>query len=133
MKTLWIGLTAGWLLLMTWLSHQSGPETARESKALARELQPLLPGRDLETANYLLRKMAHVVVFAVLAVLASGTRLAMDGIVPLPGVYGGLLVWCWVDEVTKPLVPGRHFSWLDVGLNMAGTALGAGVWALLPV
>lgn len=131
MEFLWIALTAGWLLLMTWLSHQSGPETARESEALARELRPLLPGRDLETANYLLRKAAHVGVFAVLAVLVSGTWNKLEAPLPRWGLYGALLLWCWVDEATKPLVPGRHFSWLDVGLNGAGVALGTAFWALL--
>lgn len=131
MHSHWMVALVGWFLLMTWLSHQSGPKTAEESRALARELQPLLPGRDLETINFLLRKAAHVVVFAVLAILASGTAAAIGAPVPPAWVYGLLAVWCWGDEATKPLVPGRHFSWLDVGLNGAGVALGSLLWMAL--
>lgn len=131
MRSHWTVALVGWFLFMTWLSHQSGPKTAQESRALARELQPLLPGRDPETINFLLRKTAHVVVFAVLTVLASGAFVAGQSAVPPAWVYGLLAVWCWGDEVTKPLVPGRHFSWPDVGLNGAGVALGAFVWMAL--
>ena len=34
----------------------------------------------------------------------------------------GTIVWVWADEATKPLVQGRHFSWLDVGGNVLGIA-----------
>ena len=104
MEFLWIALTVGWLLLMTWLSHQSGPETARESEALARELRPLLPGRDLETANYLLRKAAHVVVFAVLAVLVLAgcgdfsLTLAGDGAGRTVTASGGVVLPAGTDR-----------------------------------
>ena len=36
----------------------------------------------------------------------------------------GTIVWGWADEATKPLVQGRHFSWLDVGLNVLGIVIG---------
>lgn len=133
MMSPWIWAAAGWLVFMTWLSHQSGPRTARESRDLARELQPLLPGRDLETVDCLLRKTAHLVVFGVLAALTAGAWKALGQPVPRPGLYAALLLWCWGDEATKPLVPGRHFSWLDVGLNAAGVALGSALWAVLPL
>ena len=125
MRSHWTVALVGWFLFMTWLSHQSGPKTAEESRALARELQPLLPGRDPEAINCLLRKAAHVLVFAVLATLASGAAVAPGTSAPPAWVYGLLVVWCWSDEATKLLVPGRHFSWLDVGLNGAGVVLGA--------
>ena len=125
MRSHWTVALVGWFLFMTWLSHQSGPKTAEESRALARELQPLLPGRYPEAINCLLRKAAHVLVFAVLAILASGAAVAPGTSAPPAWVYGLLVVWCWGDEATKLLVPGRHFSWLDVGLNGAGVVLGS--------
>lgn len=127
----WIPALAGWFLLMTWLSHQSGPKTARQSRALARGLQPLVPGRDLEQANRILRKAAHLVVFGVLTLLALGACRTAPAAVPTGVVYGLLAGWCWLDEATKIGIPGRHFSWLDVGLNGAGVALGAIAWTLL--
>ena len=124
MRSHWTVALVGWFLFMTWLSHQSGPKTAEESRALARELQPLLPGRDPEAINCLLRKAAHVLVFAVLAILASGAAVAPGTSAPRRGCTG-----CWLSVLgrrsPKLLVPGRHFSWLDVGLNGAGVVLGA--------
>lgn len=131
MRFRWIIATVAWLVFMTCLSHQKGTQTARASRTLARGVQPLLPGKDLELVDLLLRKAAHLVLFAVLAVLASGALTEAGGTLPSPGLYGALLLWCWLDEATKPLVPGRHFSWLDVGLNGVGILLGAAVWHLV--
>lgn len=131
MRFRWIIATVAWLVFMTCLSHQKGSQTARASRTLARGVKPLLPGKDLELVDLLLRKAAHLVLFAVLAVLASGALAEARNTLPSPGLYGVLLLWCWLDEATKPLVPGRHFSWLDVGLNGAGILLGAALWHLV--
>lgn len=127
---LWCGASAAWLVLMTVLSHQRGEQTSRVSETLARDLEFLLPGPDREMLNAALRKTAHVVVFGVLTVL-TGRALGSGGLAaPAPGQLAALAVWCWLDEATKPLIPGRHFSWLDVGLNLLGVALGAALLAL---
>ena len=42
-------------------------------------------------------------------------------------------VWSYVDEATKPLIQGRHFSWFDVGQNLIGTVIGAVVVWILQV
>lgn len=129
----WAAATTAWFVLMTWLSHQSGPQTSRNSRRLAEELHTLLPSADAGSLDAVLRKAAHVAVFAVLTVLL-GTTLAAGRKNDLrPLAAGALLVWCWGDEATKRMVPGRHFSWLDVCLNMAGVLLGgAGVLLTLP-
>lgn len=31
---------------------------------------------------------------------------------------------CWLDEASKPMIIGRHFSWVDVGKNAAGAGAG---------
>lgn len=110
---------------MTWLSHQTGEQTGRVSRTLAKDLHPLCRQEDPERLNALLRRAAHIVVFAVLAVLATRAVTSVDGKAYLPTLYGALAVWCWADEATKRFVPGRHFSWLDVGLNLLGSCLGA--------
>ena len=76
---------------------------------------------DEETLNYRLRCAAHVVTYLILVLLLGITR-ALGGLPywPLTVVLG----WSWVDEATKPLVRGRHFSWRDVGLNWLGCGLG---------
>lgn len=131
MTVLWTAAAVAWFGVMTWLSHQAGVQTSRTSRELAEELHSLLPGVKTETFNALLRKTAHPVLFAGLGVLvglalhSAGCRAGV-----LPATIAQLL-WCWGDEATKHFVPGRHFSWLDVGLNAVGTLLGSGAVLLL--
>ena len=94
-------------------------------------MHSLLPGIKTESLNRLLRKTAHPVLFAGLAVLVGlALQSANCGAGLLPAGIAQLL-WCWGDEATKRMVPGRHFSWLDVGLNALGTLLGSGAVLLL--
>lgn len=96
------------------LSHTPGDRSGRQSETLAK-----LSGVD----EGLLRRSAHVFLFLVLGVLARA-GFGWIGI-------GAAAVWSFVDELTKPLVPGRHFSWIDVGLNLAGVVAGIGLWLVL--
>ena len=104
-------LTIAWLILMTVLSHTPGPRSSLESQALARWTG---------VKEHLLRQGAHVFCFLILAVLVmiafSDIPLWLRGLV--------LAAWCVIDEATKPMIPGRHFSWKDVGLNLCGAAAG---------
>lgn len=96
-----------WFILMTWLSHQDGDHTRRTSMFWAQIFSA--KGEDeqtLQRRNTALRRLAPV-------------WLALP------------LVWAWGDEATKPLVPGRHFAWPDVGLNLAGCLLGFAAYAVV--
>lgn len=104
---------------MTYLSRQDGEHTGRTSRELAEKLSFL--DSDINILNGRLRRMAHVVVYAVLAVLL-GITLELSG--HSLWLTAGAIVWAWADEATKPLVQGRHFSWFDVGLNVLGIAIG---------
>lgn len=112
-------LTILWFLFMTYLSHQDGEHTERTSRELAEKLSFL--DSDINILNGRLRRLAHVVVYAVLTVLLAIT-LKLGGY--SLWLTAGTIVWGWADEATKPLVQGRHFSWLDVGRNVLGIALG---------
>jgi len=128
----WAAATGAWFVFMTCLSHQTGQQTSRVSRTLAEELHPLLPAADTERLNALLRKTAHVVVFGVLTVLLAATLHAGKAQHWRPAAGAVLVLWCWGDEATKRGVPGRHLSWLDVGLNGLGMVLGGAVvllWA----
>jgi len=96
------------------LSHTPGDRSGRQSETLAK-----LSGVD----EGLLRRLAHVFLFLVLGVL-TGAGFGWIGI-------GAAAVWAVVDELTKPLIPGRHFSWIDVGLNLVGVAAGCLVWMVV--
>ena len=119
---IFLSLTILWFLFMTYLSHQDGEHTGRTSRELAEKLSALdFLDSDINILNGRLRRLAHVVVYAVLAVLLAIT-LKLGG--HSVWLTVGIIVWAWVDEATKPLVQGRHFSWLDVGLNILGIAIG---------
>lgn len=117
--SIFLAFTILWFLFMTYLSHQDGEHTGRTSRELAEKLSFL--DSDMNILNGRLRRMAHVVVYAVLAVLL-GITLELSG--HSPWLTAGAIVWAWADEATKPLVQGRHFSWLDVGRNVLGIVIG---------
>lgn len=115
-----------WFLFMTYLSHQDGEHTGRASRELAEHLRFL--DNDINDLNGKLRWAAHIVVFAVFTFLL-GLTLKIGG-----ASLEWMLVataWSYVDEATKPWIKGRHFSWLDVGLNLIGTFVGGAVVFLL--
>ena len=119
MLYLFIFLTVIWFIFMTYLSHEDGERTTETSLRLARHFKFL--GDDIEEINRYLRKIAHIVVFAVFTILYCLTvRLANLPLWTMSLVY----VFTIVDEATKPFIKGRHFSWYDVVLNVAGTAIG---------
>lgn len=126
-------LSICWFVFMTWLSHQNGERTSATSRELACRLEALLAflphgPQEEERLNSALRKTAHCVVFAVLTLLTAMTLWTAPFAVPGPAYLlwlGILLGWAWGDERTKRMIPGRHFSWYDVGLNALGVALGA--------
>lgn len=111
---------------MTILSHQDGEHTGKTSRELAEYLHFL--NTDINELNGRLRRIAHIVVFAVLTVLL-GLTLQL-GELPI-GWIGIVTVWSYVDEATKPWIQGRHFSWFDVELNLVGTFIGGIVVLLL--
>ena len=119
-------LTVIWFVFMTFLSHQDGEHTGKTSRDLAEYLRFL--DADINDLNRKLRQIAHIVVFAVMTVLL-GLTLYLGG-APM-GWLVIVAVWSYVDEATKPLIQGRHFSWFDVGLNLIGTVIGAVVVWLL--
>ena len=119
MLNFFICLTAIWFIFMTYLSHEDGEHTKKTSLRLARHFEFL--GDDIEEINRYLRKVAHIVVFAVFAILYCITvRLAELPLWTMSLVY----VFTIVDEATKPLIKGRHFNIYDVVLNVAGTTIG---------
>ena len=119
MLYLFICLTVMWFIFMTYLSHEDGEHTKKTSLRLARHFEFL--GDDVEEINRYLRKIAHIVVFAVFAILYCITvRLAELPLWTMSLVY----VFTIVDEATKPLIKGRHFNIYDVVLNVAGTTIG---------
>ena len=94
------------------LSHTPGTVSGNQSKWLS-SMTGVKEG--------LLRRIAHVALFLLLA-LFSGLGF---------GRYGFVFIWAFLDELTKIPIPGRHFSWFDVGLNILGAAAGTALVVFL--
>ena len=118
-------LTVGWFFFMTYLSHQNGEGTSRTSKGLADQLERYFPIGEYWKLHGILRQSAHVIVFAVFAVLLLFTiSQRWDNWRNYTGAIVSMLLWTWIDEATKPWIQGRHFSWYDVRLNLLGVWIG---------
>lgn len=52
---------------------------------------------------------------------------------PERGSFLYVRLFCAYDEWTKKYVPGRHMSIAEMGINIAGAAIGVGIILILTV
>lgn len=101
--------------------------TSRILTPLLRWLWPEISHEVLRSAHFFVRKSAHMIEYAVLALLAaralritldlSLARIALLTLLLVLGVSG-------VDEARQSIIPTRTGSFADVALDFAGGALG---------
>lgn len=120
---LFLTLTVAWFIFGTYLSHEPGEQTRETSMGLVRLILSLIP-MDEQLLHLFLRKAVHVVIFAVLTLLLRLTLYYAPQIPRSRLVMAFPVVWAFLDEATKPLVEGRHFSVFDTGLNWLGVVIG---------
>ena len=114
-----IMLTTISFIILFYRSHQNGEDTHETSQTLTEHLSFLSP--DTETLHSNLRRYAHIILFAVFTfffTLTLNTLSFSYYFLAFP------LLYTWVDEATKVFIPGRHFSWFDVVLNIIGVVVG---------
>jgi len=89
-------------------------------------LLPFLDPDALEWIHQALRKTAHLVEFAILALLLARAldRPERTGLWLGVTTVGGCLLWAAVDEVHQSFVPTRVGALQDVILDTAGAGLG---------
>lgn len=129
-----------WMGLIFWASadSSSGPRGSRILGPLLRWCLPDAPVQRIDEIIFLIRKVAHVSEYAVLAWLAWRLFLALERVAgPLRPARAAALAWgfCVVyaisDEWHQTFVPTRVGTPWDVLIDSAGAALGlalAGVW-----
>ena len=109
-------------IILFYLSHQNEEDTHETSQTLANHFSFLSP--DTDTLHSNLRRYAHIILFSVFSFLFTLTLNTLF----LPYYFLAFpLLYTWADEATKVFIPGRHFSWFDVGLNIIGVVIGV-VW-----
>lgn len=120
---------AAWMVLMWRLSTADGTETLRDSMRFARKIGVWLYEtptiEQLNHLNMLLRKLAHVFLYAVLgSMLALLWQLLLERrniwLRILPAILCSTVV-AFLDELQKIPVNGRHFDCSESLLN-AGSA-----------
>lgn len=118
-------ITTIWFYFMTYLSHQTGEETTELSKGIVERMIEYFQIGNYNEIHYIIRKLAHPFVFCIFAVLVLFT-LYQKWKSRKVFVYAimFMVLWTWMDEFTKLSIPGRHFSWYDVSLNLFGIIVG---------
>lgn len=97
-----------WALLIFFLSHQQ-----------------MLPSLDLSIADFLLKKTAHMAVYAILYILLikGFQKLGFQ----FREIWFKALIICLIyaitDEVHQSFIPGRTGAIRDVGYDMLGASL----------
>lgn len=118
-------ITCGWLFFMWRLSSADGEKTFRDSMQIARPLAKILyeepTAIQVEHLHILLRKMAHIFLYAVFGTLAAiFWKLLLAKIkLFLRAIPAALccLTIAFLDELQKIFIEGRHFSFSESILN----------------
>lgn len=107
------------LIVAVWLSHQPGDISGMESSRIAA---------FLGVSDTFLRSACHYVLFFLITICCGVSLVLWEK--PLWWLLF-ILPLCWLDEVSKPFIMGRHFSWIDSGKNAIGAIAGMVVTILL--
>jgi VanZ family protein len=123
---------AVWMGVILWLG--SGEFSSEETGFILGPflfwLFPLATPADIAAWHGVLRKLAHVTVYAILALLwyrafARGTRLSSGRVALL--TLAVAVAWACVDEGHQSLVPSRTASLTAVAIDSVGASAAVGV------
>ncbi len=126
-------ITTIWFCFMTYLSHQNGEGTAELSVGIVEKIIKCFGLINYYNEIHIfLRHLAHIIVFAILVILVLFT-LSQKWKSRKIFVTALLFItsWTWGDEITKVMIPGRHFSWRDVLLNFLGVTVGTMIFKFI--
>lgn len=124
-NALWFLLALAWAANMFWLSTDtfSSEHTHPVLSRLLYRVHIHLAPPVLDATHTVIRKLAHVGEYAVLALLLypslSGRKHAARW------VLLACLAYAFTDELHQAFVPGRGPSLIDCAIDVAGAALGA--------
>lgn len=120
-----------WTFLILFLSFQTGTDTANTSMRFTRRILEFFVGSDisqdvLHSWDMMFRLWAHPFIFFFFSILAMK---AVSGFVKkqryssaFTGISGVILAV--FTEAGKWNIPGRHFNWGEMWLNIAGVVSG---------
>ena len=122
-----------WMAVIVGFSSDaaSSPRTESWLLPILRGLAPWATSAQLEALHWLVRKIAHLSEYAILAVLClGGWALSSNGLSPRNAGLIALAIsaaWAALDEVHQSFVPSRSASVADVALDTAGALVALGI------
>ncbi|MBQ3707949.1 MAG: VanZ family protein [Clostridia bacterium] len=139
---LWI-LVLAWMALIFRFSMENADESSSTSGAVIRwllerldkgfpALSPAEQFDRIEAWSFVVRKLAHFLIFTVLGLLAAAAFSVDLG--PQEAFFAALalgIVYAAADEIHQAFVPGRACQLRDVLIDASGVLLGAGCLALI--
>lgn len=124
----WLAVAACAAVILIFSSDEfSAGSTSRFFGPLLHWLFPDLAGAKLLAVHFWIRKSAHLTEYAVLGLLAfRALRLSLALSLPRTALLGLLIVLgvAATDELRQSFIPSRTSSIVDVGIDLAGGALG---------
>jgi len=114
-----------WLLLVLFLggTYFAAQETARFVVPILRSLMPGAPVSQVQAVHMVLRKVAHLTEYAVLALLWFSAIVRVEGRTPRAASWAALsicLVCACADEAHQSTLPTRQGSVRDVLIDAFG-------------
>lgn len=125
-----------WMLMIFIFSaqpaEQSGDVSMEVTSLIIRVLKQLGLIADANTIllDYIIRKIAHAVVYFVLTMLAINAFLRVGVKEKKAFIFAFIftILYACSDELHQQFVPGRAGMWSDIGIDTLGALLGLGVF-----
>jgi len=124
-----------WMAVIVGFSSDaaSSPRTESWLLPILRGLAPWATSAQLEALHWLVRKIAHLSEYAILAALWLRALVRGRGLSPRNAGLIALAIsaaWAALDEVHQSFVPSRSASVADVALDTAGALVALGIASL---
>ena len=117
-QKIFLALTVLWLCVIWGHSMMPAENSGNESNFLSEWLMQYLPWMN----DFVIRKVAHFVEYAVLGGLLFGAFPQRGRIAVIESVFAGFLA-AFLDETIQLFSPGRSGQISDVWLDLAGFCL----------
>lgn len=128
-KHIYLCLCLFWMGLIFWFSAQVGTTSQGMSNHILELLDSLFPAhsmqgsRVLETVSFLVRKAAHMIEYAVLAIFFVLYLKETEKRNYILMAFIGVFLYACSDEFHQVFVQGRSGQWRDVGIDMLGGSI----------
>ena len=122
-------LTILWMVLIFILSSASSSESNEHSGWIVNFIAQIFNINNLDMLSYIIRKIAHVLEFAMLGILVMNLISCYN-----KKMYLALIIcvlYAVSDEIHQIFVPGRNSSIIDVLIDSVGSFIGIYIYKVI--